>query len=258
MLTDMLEWFAAHKAGVLPACKQAPSGSHRADFRPAAARPHLQVERPAMSEEIVFYYNPQSRARTVHWMLEEVGAPYRIELLRFDENEHKKPEFLKLNPMGKLPTLVHRGVVITESAAICTYLADAFPQAKLAPALDDPARGTYLRWIFFGAGCVEPAMVDRGFQRAPVDRPSGIGYGTYEDTLNTLELAIQPGPNVLGERFSAADVFLGSLIGWGLMSKSLEPRPAFVAYVERFTKREAFKRFQAATEKAFAQLKSAS
>jgi glutathione S-transferase len=210
-----------------------------------------------MSEEIIFYYNPQSRARTVHWMLEEVGAPYRTELIRFDKNEHKKPEFLRLNPMGKLPTIVHRGVVITESAAICTYLADAFPQAKLAPALDDPRRGTYLRWIFFGAACVEPALVDKGFQRTPVDRPAGIGYGTYEDTLDTLAKALLPGPHVLGEQFSTADVWLASLIGWGLMSKSLEPRPTFTSYLERLAKRPAFQRYNAATEKAFAQLKSA-
>ncbi len=211
-----------------------------------------------MSEEIVFYYNPMSRARIVHWMLEEVGVPYRTELVRFDNGENKKPQFLKLNPMGKLPTLVHRGVVVTEAAAICAYLADAFPAAGLAPALDDPRRGTYLRWLFFGAGCLEPAMVDKGFQRTPVDRPASIGYGTYEDTLNTLETALRPGPYILGDSFSAADVYIGSQIGWGLMSNSLDPRPSFHAYLARLHQRAAFKRFQAATEKALAQLKAAS
>ncbi|MET0286828.1 MAG: glutathione S-transferase family protein [Polyangiales bacterium] len=211
-----------------------------------------------MSEEIVFYYNPMSRARIVHLMLEELGVPYKTELVRFDKNEHKQPAFLNINPMGKLPTVVHRGVVITEGAAICTYLADAFPAAKLAPALDDPSRGTYLRWLFFGAGCLEPALVDKGFQRTPVDRPAGIGYGTYEDTLNTLEQALKPGPWLLGDRFSAADVYIGSQIGWGLMAKSLEPRPAFTQFVERLSKRDAFKRFQAATEKALAQIKASS
>jgi glutathione S-transferase len=209
-----------------------------------------------MSDEIVFYYNPASRARIAHWMLEEVGAPYRVELVRFDKNEHKQPAFLKLNPMGKLPVIVHRGVVVTEGAAICTYLADAFPAAKLAPALDDPSRGTYLRWLFFGAGCVEPALVDKGFERKPVERPAGIGYGTYEDTLNTLEQALQPGPWLLGERFSAADVYIGSQVGWGLMAKSLEPRPRFLTYLKQIEQRPAFKRFQAATEQAFAQLKA--
>lgn len=211
-----------------------------------------------MSDEIVFYYNPMSRARTVHWMLEEVGVPYRIELIRFDKNEQKDPAYLKVNPMGKVPAIVHRGVVITESAAICTYLADAFPQAKLAPAFDDPRRGTYLRWLFFAAACVEPALVDRGFQRTPVDRPAGIGYGTYKDAIDTLAKALQPGPYVLGDQFSTADVWIGSLIGWGFMSKSLEPRPTFSAYLERLGKREAFQRYNAATEKAFAQLKSTS
>lgn len=208
-----------------------------------------------MSDEIVFYYHPMSRARTVHWMLEEVGTPYRKQLVRFDKNEHKAPSFLALNPMGKLPTIVHRGVVVTEAAAICAYLADAFPAARLAPPVDDPRRGTYLRWLFFAAGCVEPALVDRGFQRTPIDRPSAIGYGTYEDTVNVLEKVIAPGPYVLGDQFSAADVFLGSLIGWGLMIKSLEPRPSFVAYQERLAQRDAFKRYEAATQEAAAQLK---
>src|SRR5262245_7163390 len=111
-----------------------------------------------MAEELVLYTNPLSRGRIAHWMLEETGVPYRLEVLQVDKNEHKAPEYLKLNPMGKVPTLVHRGVVVTEAAAICTYLADAFPETGLAPALTDPARGTYLRWLFFGAGCVEPAL----------------------------------------------------------------------------------------------------
>src|SRR5688500_18243314 len=103
-----------------------------------------------MGDEIVFYHNPLSRGRIAHWMLEEVGAPYRIELLDLEKGEHKKPAYLAINPMGKIPTITHRGVVITEAADICTYLADAFPAAKLAPSIDDPARGTYLRWLFFG------------------------------------------------------------------------------------------------------------
>src|SRR5215471_8917490 len=114
-----------------------------------------------MSDEIVFYSNPMSRGRIVHWMLEEIGAPYRFEVVNLEQGEHKKPAFLAVNPMGKVPALVHRGVVITEAAAMCAYLADAFPQAKLAPPTDSPARGTYYRWLFFGAGCVEPAMIDR-------------------------------------------------------------------------------------------------
>ena len=201
-----------------------------------------------MSDEIVFHHNPMSRGRIVHLMLEELGVPYRVVLHSFERREHKTPAYLAINPMGKIPAIEHRGVVITEAAAICTYLADAFPKARLAPAIDDPARGTYLRWLFFGAGCVEPAVIDFTFTRPPVPRPGVIGYGSYEDTLNTLEKAIAPGPYILGERYSAADVYVGSQIGWGLMTKGLEARPAFIAYAERMASRPAFKRVLAQTE----------
>jgi glutathione S-transferase len=192
--------------------------------------------------EIVFYHNPQSRARIVHWMLEEVGAPYRTELLRFDRGEHKQPSFLAINPMGKLPAIRHGDTVVTEAAAICAYLADAFPSANLAPATTSRERGTYYRWLFFGAGCIEPALVDRMLQRPPVDRPSALGYGSYEDTLRALESALSTGRWILGERFSAADVYIGSQIGWGLMAKSLEPRQTFQDYVARCQQRPAFQR----------------
>jgi glutathione S-transferase len=209
-----------------------------------------------MTDEILFYYNPQSRARIVHWMLEEVGAPYRLELVRFDKREHKSDAFLAVNPMGKLPAIVHRGVVVTETAAICTYLADAFPAAGLAPAFDDPARGTYLRWLFFAAGCVEPALIDKSFSRPPVERVGANGYGTYDDTIATLERALVPGPFILGERFSAADVYVGSHIGFGMMTKTIEPRPSFVAYQGRLAQRPAFQRFNAEAQKITEQLKA--
>jgi glutathione S-transferase len=195
-----------------------------------------------MADQITFYHNPMSRGRIAHWMLEEVGVPYETKILSFDKREHKSPEFLAINPMGKIPTIVHNGTVVTEAAAICAYLADAFPKAGLAPALNDPARGTYYRWLFFTSGCVEPAMVDKMFARPLVDRPGTIGYGTYEDTLNAIEKAITPGPWVLGARFSAADVYLGSEIGWGMFTKALEPRPAFRSYFERCSQRPAHKR----------------
>jgi len=193
-------------------------------------------------DEIVLYTNPMSRGRIAHWMLEEVGAPYRMQILDFEKREHKAPEFLELNPMGKVPTIVHRGIVITESAAICTYLADAFPQAGLAPGLQDPQRGTYLRWMFFSAGCIEPALVDRMCARSNPDRPGALGYGSYSDVLNALERALVPGPFVLGDRFSAVDVHIGSEIVWGLMTKSLEPRQGFREYTERLSARPAYQR----------------
>jgi glutathione S-transferase len=196
-----------------------------------------------MSEPLTFYTNPMSRGLMVHWMLEETGVPYEMKILDFDKREHKAPEYLAINPMGKVPAIVHRGVVVTEVAAICAYLADAFPEAGLAPALDDPARGTYYRWLFFGAGCVEPAALDKAFAR-PAVREGALGYGTYEQTMDALERAVTPGPFILGERFSAADVYIGSQITWGMQQEAIERRPAFEAYSARCTARPAYVRSQ--------------
>ena len=189
--------------------------------------------------DITFYTNPMSRGRIVHCLLDELGVPYDMKILDFEKGEHKAPAYLKINPMGKVPAIVHRGMVVTESGAICLYLADAYPQAKLAPALDDPQRGTYLRWFFFGAGCFEPAIVDKLFARAPVERKSAVGYGSYEDTLNALETALKPGPYIFGAKFSAVDVYVGAQIQWAMMVKALEPRATFQQYVERIAKRPA-------------------
>jgi glutathione S-transferase len=209
-----------------------------------------------MSDEIVFYHNPMSRARMVHWMLEEVGAPYRIELVDLQKRQQKQPAFLSVNPMGKLPAIVHRGTVITETGAICTYLADAFPAAGLAPQLDEPVRGTYLRWMFFGAGCVDSALIDRMLARPAPERTSALGYGRYEDLVETLEKAITPGPYILQQRFSAADVYIGAQIGFGMMTKSLEPRPAFQRYLDLLTQRPAYQRFQQQSEQLLSRLKA--
>jgi glutathione S-transferase len=198
-----------------------------------------------VSDTIAFYHNPMSRGRIVHWMLEEVGAPYETKVLSLEKGEHKTPEYLAINPMGKIPTIVHGGTVVTETAAIVAYLADAFPRAGLAPALSDHARGTYYRWLFFGAGCFEPAIIDKVLARPKAERPGAVGYGTYEDTLNALEKAITPGPWILGERFSAADVYVGSQIGYAMLVKALEPRPAFERYFERCSERPAHKRANA-------------
>ena len=195
-----------------------------------------------MSDKITFYTNPMSRGRTVHWLLDELGASYDMKVLDFEKREHKTPAYLAINPMGKVPAIVHRGVVITESAAICVYLADAFPKAGLAPKLDDPKRGTYLRWFFFGAGCFEPAVIDKMFARPPVERPSAIGYGTYETMIATLATALTPGPWILGDKFSAVDAYVGSQIHFGLMTKALEPTPVFQQYADRIAARPAYAR----------------
>jgi glutathione S-transferase len=197
-----------------------------------------------MSDTITFYTNPMSRGRMVHWMLEEVGAPYETKILDFEKREHKSPEYLAINPMGKLPSIVHRGVVMTETPAIITYLADTFSLGNLAPALDDPRRGAYLRWMFFGAGCVDPAMMDKMQNRTPAERAGAVGYGTYDDTVNTLEKAITPGPYILGDSFTAVDLYIGSQIGFGLYTKALEPRASFQEYSARVSDRPAHKRAQ--------------
>lgn len=192
------------------------------------------------SNKLTLYYNPMSRGRIVHWMLEEVGAPYELKTLDLAKKEHKTPEYLKLNPMGKIPTLVHRGVVVTESAAILAYLADAFPQAGLAPAIDSPERGTYYRWLFFAASCVEYALIDKAYPRVIAPDAGHIGYGTIENTVNTLEKAVSNG-FILG-KFSAVDVFIASQIGWTMRTGALETRPAFEKYLKVCTDRPAYKK----------------
>ncbi|MGF7159083.1 glutathione S-transferase [Rhodoligotrophos appendicifer] len=200
-----------------------------------------------MSEEITFYHNPRSRAQMAHWMLEEAAAPYKTIILDFEKGEHKTPEFLAINPMGKLPTIVHRGTVVTETGAIIAYLADAFPEAGLAPAMGDAARGTYFRWLFFGAGCLEPAILDKMLKRPDAEPKAAIGYGSYEDVLSTLKDALTPGPYLLGSLFSAADVYIGSQINWAGMfgAPGLKGDPVFDAYVARVTDRPAYKRAMA-------------
>jgi glutathione S-transferase len=196
-----------------------------------------------MSDEIVFYYNPRSRAQMVHWMLEEVGAPYDKVLIDLEKGEHKTPEFLARNPMGKLPTIVHKGVVVTETAAIIAYLADAFPEANLAPATDDPRRGAYYRWLFFGGSCFEPAMIDTMMQRPPV-RKGMAGWGDFDDVKATLKTALSAGPYLLGDQFTAADVYIGAELSWAMMfgAPGLKEEPVFTDYTGRMQTRPAFQR----------------
>ena len=154
------------------------------------------------------------------------------------------PSFLAINPMGKLPTIVHRGVVVTETAAIIAYLADAFPTAGLAPPVGDPLRGAYYRWLFFGAGCIEPAMLDKMMNRPPVERKGTVGWGSYEDVMATLRTELAKGPYLLGEKFSAADVYVGSELRWAMMfgAPGLKGEKVFEDYVARLSARPAAKR----------------
>ena len=183
----------------------------------------------------------------VRWMIEEAGAPHRVVPIDFAKNEHKAPAFLALNPMGKLPTIEHRGTVVTETAAIIAYLADTFPQAGLAPAPGEPARGAYYRWLFFGAGCFEPALLDKMMKRPEVERKSAVGWGSYDDVLATLKKALATGPYLLGEKFTAADLYIGSELNFAVMfgAPGLKGEPVIDAYLARLTARPAFQRAMA-------------
>lgn len=199
---------------------------------------------------LVFYTNPQSRGRIVHWMLEEVGEPYRTVWLDYD-GAMKTPEYLAVNPMGKVPALREGDTVVTESAAICAYLADRFPQRGLAPPPGDAARGAYYRWMFFTAGPLEMATTAQALGwRVPEGRSRMVGFGSYDAAIDALEHALRPGPYVCGEQFTAADVVLGSALGWGLMFGTIDRRPAFEGYVARLQRREASRRADALNERA--------
>jgi glutathione S-transferase len=191
-----------------------------------------------MSGELVFYTNPMSRGRIVRWMLEEIGEPYRTEVIEYGE-PMKEPDFLAINPMGKVPAIRHAGKAVTECAAICAYLADAFPAAGLAP---PPAqRNQYYRWLFYFAGPVEAAVMNRSLDlQVPAERERMIGYGNFATVMDVIETAVSSGPYIAGDSFTAADVYCGSHIGWGLQFQSIDARPAFADYWARLAERPAY------------------
>jgi glutathione S-transferase len=195
-----------------------------------------------MADELVFYTNPQSRGRLVRWMLEEVGQPYRTEVLDY-AGSMKAPAYLAINPMGKVPAITHGGAVVTECAAMCAYLADAFPQAKLAPPPGDRRRAPYYRWLFFTSGPVEFAISNKALGFAvPLERERMMGYGNFDQALKTLEDAISKSDYITGDSFSAADVYVGSHLNFNMMFGTIDKRPAFERYVARLTARPAFAR----------------
>lgn len=193
-----------------------------------------------MSDELILYTNPQSRGRIARWMLEEVGASYSVEVLEYGTTM-KSPEYLAINPMGKVPTIRHGDAIVTECAAICAYLADAFPQANLAPPL--ASRADYYRWLFFAAGPVEAAVINAnlGFE-VPQERQIMAGYGSLAMALDALETAVAHTPYVTGDTFSAADVYVGAQVVWGLQMGGIDKRANFQAYADRVTGREAYTR----------------
>ena len=198
--------------------------------------------------DLVFYTNPMSRGRIVRWMLEELAVPYRTEILEYGP-PMKSPDYLAVNPMGKVPAIRHRDAVVTEAPAICAYLADAFPEAGLAP--PSGGRGAYYRWLFFAAGPLEAAVTNRSFGFAlPEDKEAMVSYGNFARTMDTLEKAVEGGGYVAGEIFTAADVYVGSHILWGLQFDLIEKRPVFEAYWSRLEGREAYRRATALDDAA--------
>ena len=189
-------------------------------------------------DRLTLYTNPMSRGRIARWMMEELGQPYDTVVIDFGP-PMKTPAYLALNPMGKVPTLAHGPRIVTECAAICAYLADAFPQAGLMPA----DRSAFYRWMFFAAGPVEAAITNRALNvEVPADRRGMVGYGSYDTVIDALETAVSATPYICGDTFSAADVYVGSQIGWGLRFGSIPDRPAFTAYWGRLTARPALTR----------------
>ncbi|GLV25793.1 glutathione S-transferase family protein [Sphingobium sp. Cam5-1] len=193
-----------------------------------------------MPADITFYTNPMSRGQIARWMLEEVGQPYDMIILDYGTTM-KAADYLAINPMGKVPAIVHQGKVVTEAAAICAYLADTFPDAGLAPPLDQ--RADYYRWMFFAAGPVEAAVSNKAMGLSvPEDRERSMGYGNYDQTLATLEQAVSGDQWICGRQFTAADVYVGSQIDWGMSFGTMPVRPAFETYSARLRERPAYKR----------------
>jgi glutathione S-transferase len=190
-----------------------------------------------MPDDLTFYTNPMSRGRIARWMLEEIGHPYETVLVDFGP-AMKDPGYRALNPLGKVPTVVHGQTVVTEGAAICAYLADAFPEARLAP--ETGLRGAYYRWMFFAAGPLEAGIVNRSLGvEVPKERRGMVGYGELATMFDALEGALAC-DYIAGDRFTAADVYVGAQIGWGLRFGTIEARPAFTEYWQRISARPAY------------------
>ncbi len=198
--------------------------------------------------KLTLYHAAPSRSSIARWMLEEVGEPYDIHLLSLSKGENCAPDYLAVNPMGKVPALRHGDVVIAEASAICAYLADEFPQARLNVPIGNPRRGVYLKWLFFGPSCIEPAITDRNFPRKEEPRRAMLGYGDFDTVMDVVAKAVAGGPYLMGEQFTAADVVIGSGLRWGTLFKLIPERPEFTAYVARLAARPALQRAEAADQ----------
>jgi len=194
---------------------------------------------------LTLYHAAPSRSSVTLWMLEELGHPYDLKLINLQAGENLKPDYLAINPMGKVPALKHGDTIITELAAICAYLADEFPDAKLNVPVGTPRRGVYLKWLFFGPGCLEPAVIDRAAPRKEGARRAMLGYGDFDTTMNVIAKAVEKGPWLMGGQFTAADVVIGANIRWGMTFKMIPERKEFTDYAARIAARPAAQRAEA-------------
>lgn len=195
--------------------------------------------------QFTLYHASPSRSSIVMWMLEEVGQLYDMKLIKLSAGDSLKPDFLAINPMGKVPALKHGDVVITEVAAICAYLADEFPDKKLNVPVGTPRRGEYFKWLFFGPSVIEPAMTDRAFPRKEDPRAAALGWRDFDTVLDIVRKAVVKGPFLMGEQFTAADIVIGSGLRYGIMFKLVPERKEFQDYVARIAARPAAQRAEA-------------
>ncbi|GGE83075.1 glutathione S-transferase [Stappia taiwanensis] len=191
------------------------------------------------ADKLTLYYMPGSRASTARVLLDELGAPYDLHVLNMRTGELKSPDYLAINPLGKVPALTHGDTVVTESVAIALYVGDLFPQAGLTPAIGDPRRGAYLRWMTFSAACFEPALIDKSLGHDP---GSQSPYGSYDQVMEVLADQLGKAPYLFGDRITVADIHWGSVLYWTLMLKLVPDLPVFTDYAERIAARPSFQR----------------
>jgi glutathione S-transferase len=193
------------------------------------------------TRHVTFFHAPQSRSAGALVLLEELGADYELRVLNLKQGDQRKPEYLGVNPMGKVPAIVHDGALVTEQGAVYTYLADLYPEAGITPAIGDPLRGPYLRWLFYYGSSFEPALIDKAMKREPAPA-STSPYGDYDTMLKTLTDQLAAGPWLLGERFTAADVLWGTALRWTTMFKLVPETPVIAGYIARVAARPAVAR----------------
>lgn len=195
----------------------------------------------SVADEITLFHAPNSRSTGVLTLLEELGAPYRLEVVNLKTGQNRQPAYLAVNPLGKVPAILHRGVLVTEQIAVLLYLADLFPQKGLTPAIGDPRRGAYLRWSVYYAACYEPALVDKGLKREP--GPVAMSpYGDFDVMIEALSHQLQQAPYLLGDEISAADILWGNALHWGTMFKIVPELPVFLDYKARVMDRPSFRK----------------